>query len=197
MILGYPNQPAFAIPQAQAGLKSSTSGPILQQQQILLTQQMQQMQQLQQQQQMNSSVQYVQLSNGLLVPTTNITTIAANPVDISASLQQSQMVAATNQQLQQQQLQISQQLQQAQNKKQPQTQQVQKIEGITNCNQVSYSISIMRQKTPFIIHFTILIPETNQTRTGKEATKEIPNSQKAQMEQVDLSNDVGMKCSQI
>ena len=105
---------------------------------------MQQMQQLQQQQQMNSSVQYVQLSNGLLVPTTNITTIAANPVDISASLQQSQMVAATNQQLQQQQLQISQQLQQAQNKKQPQTQQVQKIEGITNCDQVSYLISILR-----------------------------------------------------
>ena len=143
MILGYPNQPAFAIPQAQAGLKSSTSGPILQQQQILLTQQMQQMQQLQQQQQMNSSVQYVQLSNGLLVPTTNITTIAANPVDISASLQQSQMVAATNQQLQQQQLQISQQLQQAQNKKQPQTQQVQKIEGITNCDQGSHLISIL------------------------------------------------------
>lgn len=106
---------------------------------------MQQMQQLQQQQQMNSSVQYVQLSNGLLVPTTNITTIAANPVDISASLQQSQIVAATNQQLQQQQLQISQQLQQAQNKKQPQTPQVQKIEGITNRVQVSNLISILTQ----------------------------------------------------
>ena len=103
-------------------MKSSTSGPILQQQQILLTQQMQQMQQLQQQQQLNGSVQYVQLSNGLLVPTSSIsnqpTVAVAQPVDISTSLLQSQMVAATNQQLQQQQLQISQQLQQAQIKKQ-------------------------------------------------------------------------------
>ena len=102
-------------------MKSSTSGPILQQQQILLTQQMQQMQQLQEQQQLNGSVQYVQLSNGLLVPTSSIsnhpTVTVAQPVDISTSLLQSQMVAATNQQLQQQQLQISQQLQQAQNKK--------------------------------------------------------------------------------
>ena len=179
MILGYPNQPAFAIPQTQAGLKSSTSGPILQQQQILLTQQMQQMQQLQQQQQMNSSVQYVQLSNGLLVPTTNITTIAANPVDISASLQQSQMVAATNQQLQQQQLQISQQLQQAQNKKQPQTQQVQKIEGITNCDQVSYSISISftQDQENIIFHafyyfYSRTVPNQNRKRSNKENSKQ-------------------------
>ena len=159
---------------------------------------MQQMQQLQQQQQMNSSVQYVQLSNGLLVPTTNITTIAANPVDISASLQQSQMVAATNQQLQQQQLQISQQLQQAQNKKQPQTHQIQKNEGNTSYwprKWFHIHLIILFDHVSYCLLFSFTEP--SQTRTGKEATKEIPNSQKAQMEQVDLSNDVGMKCSQI
>ena len=119
-------------------MKSSTSGPILQQQQMLLTQQMQQMQQLQQQQQLNGSVQYVQLSNGLLVPTSSISNqpavTVAQPVDISTSLLQSQMVAATNQQLQQQQLQISQQLQQAQNKKQGvQNSQPQKLQGNYFC----------------------------------------------------------------
>ena len=117
--------------QPQPTMKTCTSGPILHQQQILLTQQMQQMQQLQQQQQQNGSTQYVQLSNGLLVPTSSIatpTTVAA-PVDIQASLIQSQMVAATNHQLQQQQIQISQQLQQAQSKKQLQNTQPQTPQG--------------------------------------------------------------------
>ena len=125
-------------------MKSSTSGPILQQQQMLLTQQMQQMQQLQQQQQqLNGSVQYVQLSNGLLVPTSTISNqpavTVAQPVDISTSLLQSQMVAATNQQLQQQQLQISQQLQQAQNKKQgAQNSQPQKLPGNYLCKKTYF-----------------------------------------------------------
>ena len=134
MISGYPAQSQFTNPQPM--MTSSTSGPILQQQQMLLTQQMHQMQQLQQQQQLNGSVQYVQLSNGLLVPTSTIsnqpTVVQAAPVDISTSLLQSQMVAATNQQLQQQQLQISQQLQQAQNKKQNQNFQPQKTPGNTS-----------------------------------------------------------------
>ena len=105
-----------------------SSAPILQQQQTLLDNQMQQMLQLQQQQQLNGSVQYVQLSNGLLVPTSTVSNpapVAAPPVDISSSIMQSQMVAATNQQLQQQQLQISQQLQQAQQNKKQQFQSTQ------------------------------------------------------------------------
>ena len=82
--------------------------------------------QQQQQQQQNGSVQYVQLSNGMLVPTNSVVspTTMANP-NISTSLLQSQIVAATNQQLQQQQLQLSQQLQQAQQKKQLQEAQAQ------------------------------------------------------------------------
>ena len=106
-----------------------SSAPILQQQQTLLDNQMQQMLQLQQQQQqLNGSVQYVQLSNGLLVPTSTVSNpapVASPPVDISSSIMQSQMVAATNQQLQQQQLQISQQLQQAQQNKKQQFQSTQ------------------------------------------------------------------------
>ena len=39
-------------------------------------------------------------------------------------------------------------------------------------------------------------PETSKRNTEVK-TEEIPNSPQAQIEQVDLSNDIGMKCSQI
>ena len=60
---------------------------------------------------------------------------------------------------------------------------------------ISVILIILYDHVAYYLLFSFTEP--SQTRTGKEATKEIPNSPKAQMEQVDLSNDVGMKCSQI